>query len=432
MAPPIQQRNVGATVLAQMIRWDETWHRLREWTGGQGPSERLAAQVLRAEGYRDINPSHPLGGRDGGKDALVTKDGDPWIMAVYFPRGQQSFGDILRKFLDDHEGVAATRASGMAFVTNQELSLAERKRLERAVNTLVEIFHLERVSGILDQPDMHSVREQFLQILESKAPPVAEARRFRDILAAAPPTPGAPDHWMVYDGMLLLKVVVMPAPAGIRHHAAADPRDALERATRQAAIVAADWPDEISLLTHRLRKGWRPMAAHRWGAGVTFEDPEALTRHRSAAASFDTRSTALTVNCTWPTSIYNEIGQLAYHAAREPEVVAEFLVSLRLAAALLDPLPTLRNVDVAVTIAAAPAGKALVSSERAVSGGRFGEPYGGLPQPVAAEVDTHFSDSASFDLEDLRDPYKAAEYLVLPWVVTFRSDNLLARLCETP
>ena len=27
-------------------RWDETWCRLRDWTNGQGPSERLAAQFL--------------------------------------------------------------------------------------------------------------------------------------------------------------------------------------------------------------------------------------------------------------------------------------------------------------------------------------------------------------------------------------------------
>jgi hypothetical protein len=27
------------------VRWDETWHRLLEWTSGQGPAERLAAQV---------------------------------------------------------------------------------------------------------------------------------------------------------------------------------------------------------------------------------------------------------------------------------------------------------------------------------------------------------------------------------------------------
>ena len=52
-------------------RWDETWHRLREWTNGQGPSERLSAQLLLSQGFTDLDPSHPLGGKDGGKDASV-------------------------------------------------------------------------------------------------------------------------------------------------------------------------------------------------------------------------------------------------------------------------------------------------------------------------------------------------------------------------
>ena len=51
------------------LRWDETWHRLRDWTNGQGPSERLAGLVLLSERFTDLDPSHPLGGRDGGKDA---------------------------------------------------------------------------------------------------------------------------------------------------------------------------------------------------------------------------------------------------------------------------------------------------------------------------------------------------------------------------
>ncbi len=68
-----------------MERWDETWHRLLEWTNGQAKAERLAGQVLRAEEeYSRLDPSHPLGGPDGGKDGLVLRNGVPWIMAVYF------------------------------------------------------------------------------------------------------------------------------------------------------------------------------------------------------------------------------------------------------------------------------------------------------------------------------------------------------------
>ena len=146
-------------------RWDETWHRLREWTNGQAPSERLATQILLHEGYESLDPSHPLGGKDGKRDALCKKNGQHWIMAVYFPRGQKGFNDIKNKFLSDLEGVKTNNAEALAFVTNQELRLSERQELhESAENIFVELFHLERITAILDKPEMHSVRKQFLGI----------------------------------------------------------------------------------------------------------------------------------------------------------------------------------------------------------------------------------------------------------------------------
>ncbi|MDX5312058.1 MAG: hypothetical protein LPK23_11895 [Rhodococcus sp. (in: high G+C Gram-positive bacteria)] len=60
---------------------DETQHRLVAWTEGQ-ESERLAAQVLADQGFQDIDPSHPYGGRDGGRDIVCSRDGNPWIGAV--------------------------------------------------------------------------------------------------------------------------------------------------------------------------------------------------------------------------------------------------------------------------------------------------------------------------------------------------------------
>lgn len=146
-------------------RWDETWHRLREWTNGQGPSERLAAQVLLAEGYTDLDPSHPLGGPDGLKDAVCRKDGLKWVMAVFFPRGQQSLAAIKRKFLHDLDGVARNDAHALAFVTNQELIVSDRETLKEAAGgVLVEVYHLDRITTILDQPSMSLVRKQFLLI----------------------------------------------------------------------------------------------------------------------------------------------------------------------------------------------------------------------------------------------------------------------------
>lgn len=148
-----------------MNRSDETWHRLLEWTKGQAPSERLAAQILLHESYKDLDPSHPLGGKDGGKDAVCSKNSKKWIMAAYFPRGQQDFGAIKTKFLDDLRGVAANQADGITFVTNQELRLAERQILcDAAKPASVDLFHLERITAILDKPEMACTRRQFLEI----------------------------------------------------------------------------------------------------------------------------------------------------------------------------------------------------------------------------------------------------------------------------
>jgi hypothetical protein len=142
-------------------RWDETWHRLKFWTNGQGPSERLAAQVLLAEGYRDLDPSHPLGGPDGTKDAIATRDGKRWVMAVYFPREPVTLGSIKSKLQDDFAGVDTNHADGLVFVTNQELTLAERAEVEGCVDGPVVLYHLERVTAVLDQARMGPVRRQF-------------------------------------------------------------------------------------------------------------------------------------------------------------------------------------------------------------------------------------------------------------------------------
>jgi hypothetical protein len=146
-------------------RYDETWHRLIEWTKGQAPSERLAAQILVHEGFSSLDPSHPLGGPDGGKDAMANKDGLRFAMAVYFPRGPQPLSEILSKFETDLAGARRAKAEGIAFATNQELTLGEREKLRAAAgSTEVDLFHLERLTTILDAPSMGSIREQFLDI----------------------------------------------------------------------------------------------------------------------------------------------------------------------------------------------------------------------------------------------------------------------------
>jgi hypothetical protein len=143
---------------------DETWNRLLNWTKGQ-KSERLAAHILSSEGFKSIDPSHPLGGKDGLKDIISIKDNLQWIGAAYFPRGQKNFAEIKKKFIGDINGIKKNKVSGLAFVTNQELTLSERKELKDIGKPhTIEIFHLERIAHILDNPQNYGIRLEFLDI----------------------------------------------------------------------------------------------------------------------------------------------------------------------------------------------------------------------------------------------------------------------------
>ena len=143
----------------------ETWSRLLDWDKGQAPSERLASTLLHSDGYAGVDPSHPLGGKDGGKDAIVRKDGLKLVLAAYFPRGQQNFKAITDKFDDDFKGVAKNDADGIVFFTNQELRLGERSTLTASgQGKTVEIYHLERLATLLNSPTNYGIRLEFLDI----------------------------------------------------------------------------------------------------------------------------------------------------------------------------------------------------------------------------------------------------------------------------
>ena len=147
-----------------VTRMDETQHRLVAWTEGQ-QSERLAAQILADQGFQDIDPSHPYGGQDGGRDIMCSRDGNRWIGAVYFPRGQKPLTEIRKKLSDDLVAAREHSPHGLAFVTNQELKLAERRDLRKQADDIeIDIFHMERVAFVLNQPHMHPLRKQYLDI----------------------------------------------------------------------------------------------------------------------------------------------------------------------------------------------------------------------------------------------------------------------------
>jgi len=138
---------------------------LQEWRYGQTQAERLCAELLHLESYESVDPQGPLGGPDGLKDVLCKKDGENWIAAVYFPPTRQDFSSIRKKFIDDLGGVSKNNAEGIVFFVNQRLTPGERTSLlSVALPKKAEIYHVERIRGILDSPKGYGVRLEYLRI----------------------------------------------------------------------------------------------------------------------------------------------------------------------------------------------------------------------------------------------------------------------------
>lgn len=138
---------------------------LKEWRYGQTQAERMVGALLHLEEFESVDPQHPLGGPDGIKDLLCRKHEVSWVAAAYFPPTSASFQAIKDKFKDDLRGVKKNNARGFAFFVNQPMTAGQRKKLvDEAGDVIVEIFHLERIKGILDAPKGCGVRLEYLRI----------------------------------------------------------------------------------------------------------------------------------------------------------------------------------------------------------------------------------------------------------------------------
>lgn len=125
----------------------------------------MCADLLQVEGFSDIDPQCPLGGPDGRKDILCTRDGRNWLSAVYFPATRSDFKDVKEKFFHDFEGVARHVRDGFVFLTNQPMTPGERADLaHHAEPTPVELYHQERLRSILDSPKGYGLRLEYLRI----------------------------------------------------------------------------------------------------------------------------------------------------------------------------------------------------------------------------------------------------------------------------
>lgn len=137
-------------------------------------AERLCAGILRLGGYTDIDPQAPLGGGDGKKDLIVRRSGKKYIAAVYFPTTLSTVAEITRKYKSDLLGVAKNAADGFVFLVNQHLTVGQRRDLLALGNPQTdEIFNVERMRAVLDDPRGYGLRWEFLRITMSPEEQVA-------------------------------------------------------------------------------------------------------------------------------------------------------------------------------------------------------------------------------------------------------------------
>jgi fido (protein-threonine AMPylation protein) len=128
------------------------------------PARECCAGIMIVEGFKDVDPQAPIGGRDDRKDLLASKGGLRWVGAVYFPPTTQTFPSIKAKFLEDLDGVSRNRADAFAFLVNQRVTVGQRGELEKSASVPVEVYHLERLRMVLDSPLGYGLRVQYLAI----------------------------------------------------------------------------------------------------------------------------------------------------------------------------------------------------------------------------------------------------------------------------
>lgn len=159
---------------------NNTYQILLNWDKGQPFAERMAGKILGIENYSELDPQCPTGGPDGTKDILCNKDNRKYVVGCYFPNGQRSLKEIEEKISNDYQGVEKHNADGFIFITNQKITPGERlKFAQDFVGS--EIYHLERIVGVLDSPKGYGVRLEYLGVELTKAEQISFLESYLDL-----------------------------------------------------------------------------------------------------------------------------------------------------------------------------------------------------------------------------------------------------------
>ena len=140
--------------------------------------ERLCCAVLALDNrFAEVNPRHPRGGPDGGRDIeAVFRQEQRAFGAVGFVNQANDSNEqkkkIQRKFGDDLERALVAAPEVFVFLTNINLTISEKAELvsEAKARGLghAEIIDRERIRITLDSPDGFAARFQYLDISMSE------------------------------------------------------------------------------------------------------------------------------------------------------------------------------------------------------------------------------------------------------------------------
>jgi hypothetical protein len=254
--------------------------------------------------------------------------------------------------------------------------------------------------------------------------PTLPTPTMRELREKAPTTPGAPDHWMLFDGLLLLRFVLSAAPPRRWGSTSQSLKGALEAAADAAVDFAANnWPPNAPILIlDEFTRSWKTKRPGIWEAGHVAFIPG--SPRASVAAALDSIRSILAIDRTFGTAVPpNEHGG-GYFAAYDSVIAAELTSALILGAHLIAGFDA-DEVDFGVQISAAPSDHGLVSAESyAPASNPFRDPDP-LITPNGSPAPTHFSDVARLDVQEvIRDPVQAARSLLDPWLATFRNRDV--------
>jgi hypothetical protein len=122
--------------------------------------ERMAADILNALGYEDVEPMAPSGGGDAGTDIKYTDAESPAIAFVTVNK------NIKSKFASDLQRVKNQKVAAFSLFCTVNVTPAQKldfSKMAAAVGATLTVYDLERIRSLLDT-SLKDIRRRYLHI----------------------------------------------------------------------------------------------------------------------------------------------------------------------------------------------------------------------------------------------------------------------------